>query len=461
MKRKDILEELVTDSAYPGKGVFSAEGKTVEVKNALPGQKVRCRIKKIKHGKAEGRLLEVLEKAPYETEPDCPHFSVCGGCAYRRISVEKQRELKEHQMTSLLDAYLAPGVWEGLFASPDTYEYRNKMEFSFGDAYKGGPLSLGMHKAGGHYDIVTVDGCRIVDGDYRAVLSYTLDFFAGTGLPFFHTITHEGYLRHLLVRKGSRTGELMADLVTSSQTSFFKEEPEEQVLARWTAGLKELELSVPVVSVLHTVNDSPADIIKDEGTTVLSGRPWITEKLFDLEFRITPFSFFQTNTRGAEVLYSIVRDYVGDLDGASVYDLYCGTGTITQVLAETADHVTGVEIVEEAVEAAKENAQANGLSNCEFICGDVLRVIGDLKEQKEQPDVIVLDPPRDGIHPKALPQILECAPERIVYVSCKPTSLLRDLEIITAAGYEVGRACAVDLFPGTKHVECVTMMTKK
>jgi 23S rRNA (uracil-5-)-methyltransferase RumA len=338
------------------------------------------------------------------------------------------------------------------------------MEFSFGDEYRDGPLALGMHKRGSFYDLVTVNGCRIVDTDFRAVLSGTLDFWSGKNVSYFHRMRHEGYLRHLLVRKAARTGEILIDLVTATQaTPGVPAEAEERALLEaWTKALLELPLAGTIKGILHTKNDSVADVIKDEGTDILYGENFFYEELLGLRFRITPFSFFQTNSLGAEVLYETAREFIlnGDeqsLGGKIVYDLYSGTGTIAQMMAAVCKKVVGVEIVEEAVEAAKENAALNGLDNCSFLAGDVLRVLDEITEK---PDYIILDPPRDGIHPKALERIIAYGVPRLVYISCKPTSLARDLAVFLARGYEVKKVQCVDMFPGTYHTETICELSR-
>ena len=230
---------------------------------------------------------------------------------------------------------------------------------------------------------------------------------------------------------------------------------EEALLEGWKEKLLGLDLEGSFAGILHTENDSLADVVQNDRTVILYGQDFFMEELLGLKFKITPFSFFQTNSLGAEVLYETAREYIGETDGRKVFDLYSGTGTIAQILAPAAEHVTGVEIIEEAVEAAKVNAAQNGLTNCDFIAGDVLKVLDTLEER---PDLIVLDPPRDGIHPKALPKIIDhygC--EKMIYISCKPTSLARDLVVLQAKGYEVTRVCCVDMFPGTTQVETVVL----
>ena len=323
------------------------------------------------------------------------------------------------------------------------------MEFSFGDIEKGGELQLGLHAKGSFYDILTTDDCRIVDPDFHLILKCVLEWARDTSLPHYHRVTHQGYFRHLLVRRAANTGEILVDLVTTSQ--------EEADLNQLVDRLRALPVRGKIVGILHTVNDSVADAINNGGTEVLYGSAVITENLLGLNFRITPFSFFQTNSRGAEVLYDTVRSYIGDTTGKTVFDLYSGTGTIAQVLAPAASHVTGVEIVPEAVESARESARLNGLDNCDFICGDVLKVVDELPEK---PDLIVLDPPREGINPKAMTKIIAFGVRRIVYISCKATSLARDLQPLQMAGYRVEKMCGVDLFPGTEHIETVCLLSK-
>ena len=473
MKKGQVYEGSVVRVDFPNKGIVCVGDETAVVKNSLPGQKVKFSVNKVRKGKAEGRLLEVTEKSPLETGRTCSLFGLCGGCTYLSLPYEEQLKVKEEQVKRLLDSVLnkqeEAWIFEGIKGSPKAYEYRNKMEFSFGDEYKDGPLALGMHKRGSFYDIVTVADCEIVDADYRLILQSVRDYFARAKVSFFHRMSHEGYLRHLLVRKASRTGEILVALVTTSQDPWQGETAVEGSLDAdaLITGFKDLLLSLEqdgklvgkFAGILHITNDSIADVVQSDHTELLYGQEYFYEELLGLKFKISTFSFFQTNSYSAEVLYQTARDYVGDLGGSdkTVFDLYSGTGTIAQLMAPAAGKVIGVEIVEEAVEAAKKNAAANGLDNCEFIAGDVLKV---LDEVKEKPDMIILDPPRDGIHPKALPKIIAYGVEHIVYISCKPTSLVRDLEVFLENGYCVDKAVAVDQFPWTANVETVVLLSK-
>lgn len=454
MKKGESCEGVVESIQFPNKGIVVCGGEKAVVKNALPGQKVRFIVNKKRNGRAEGRLMEVLEPSEKEGVSPCPHYGVCGGCLYLSFPYEEQLAVKEEQIHNLIKPVLdAPCAFEPILGSPVIYGYRNKMEFSFGDAYKDGPLALGMHKRNSFYDIVSVTDCRIVDEDYRRILKYTLDFFQETGLPFYHRMRKEGFLRHLLVRKGLKTGEILIDLITTDEEA----ESRVSVLQEYVKGLLALHLKGEIAGILHTVNNREADVVQNDGTNVLYGRDYFLEEILGLKFEITPFSFFQTNSYGAETLYEKVREYVGDTKGKVVFDLYSGTGTIAQILAPVAEKVIGVEIVEEAVEAAKKNARLNGLHNCTFLTGDVLKVIDALEEK---PDILVLDPPRDGIHPKALRKLIEFGVERIVYVSCKPSSLARDLDVFQESGYRAEKICPVDQFPWTANTEVICLLKR-
>lgn len=461
MKKGEIYEGVIEYVDFPNKGTVRVDGERVTVKNGIPGQNVRFAINKKRKNKAEGRLLEVLEKSPLETrEPVCSLFPACGGCMYQTMSYEEQLKMKENQIRSLLDEAIAAAgqtdskgnadyCFEGIQGSPKEFAYRNKMEFSFGDEYKDGPLSLGLHKKGSTYDVLTASDCKLVHEDLTRILNCVLNYFQERKTPYYRKMSHEGYLRHLLLRRSESSGEILVCLITSSQ----REEPLE-ALVQQVLGLS---LEGNIVGFLHIINDSLADVVQSDETRILYGQDFFYETILGLRFKITPFSFFQTNSKGAEVLYSAARDYIGETKDMTVFDLYSGTGTIAQILAPAAKEVVGVEIVEEAVEAARENAAANGLDNCRFLAGDVLKVLDEIQEK---PDLIVLDPPRDGVHPKALPRIIAYGVDRMLYISCKPTSLARDLGILIPSGYRVEKVRLVDMFPQTVHVETVCLLSK-
>ena len=462
MKKGEIYQGIIENVDFPNKGIVQVEDKKVIVKNAMPGQKVRFMINKKKGSRLEGRLLEVLEKSPLETRnPMCSIFPDCGGCMYQTMSYESQLEMKAEQIKKLIDQAVKSGgqvdeqgnpdyIFEGIKGSPKEFAYRNKMEFSFGDEYKDGPLSLGLHKKGSTYDVLNALDCKLVHEDMNKILACVLEYCREQGYAYYHKMQHTGFWRHLLLRRGNTTGEMLVNLVTTSQIETDFQELKERLL--------NLKLEGKIVGFLHIINDSLSDVVKSDETRILYGQDYFYEEILGLKFKITPFSFFQPNSYGAEVLYETAREYIGDTKDMTVFDLYSGTGTISQILAAVAKEVIGVEIVEEAVTAAGENAKLNGIENCRFIAGDVLKVLDEIEEK---PDFIVLDPPRDGIHPKALPKIIDYGVNQMVYISCKPTSLARDLEMFLARGYRVEKVCCVDQFCQTVHVETVVLMSKK
>lgn len=450
MKKGEIIEVNIDDIKFPNKATATYNGKSVIIKGALPGQKVLARIAKTRHGVIEARTLEVIEKAKYEQEPNCKHFSDCGGCSYQNVPYEKQLEIKSNQVKLILDNILKE-TYEFLpiVESPKQTEYRNKMEFSFGDEVKDGPLSLGMHKRNSFYSIVNTSGCSIVDEDFRQILCRTLDYFQGNSLTYYHKSTNIGFLRYLIVRKTVKTEEILINLVTTTQSTLNEEEFVDVILNS--------KLNGTVKCIAHSKFDGVADVAKADEMAVLYGEDRIVEELLGLKFNISSYSFFQTNSLGAEKLYTIVRDFIGATKDKTIFDLYSGTGTIGQILAPTAKKVIGIEIVEEAVEKANENAKLNNLNNCTFIAGDVLVKIDELNDK---PDIIVLDPPREGIHPKAIQKIIDYKPETFIYISCKPTSLTKDLPIFLQNGYKVEKVQCVDMFPMTPHVETVVLIEK-
>lgn len=450
VKKNDVVEVVIDEVIFPNKGKGKCDDTNVIVKNTVVGQKVLARINKKRKSSVEGRLLEILEKAPNEIEPKCPHFEFCGGCTYQQLTHDDELKLKEEQVLKLFkDANIKDFEYLGIEPSPKLEGYRNKCEFSFGDEEKGGELALGMRKRMSHYEVVTLTDCNIIDNDFIKIINCVLNFFKERNVPFYHKMRHEGVLRHLVVRKSEAYGEILINLVTSSEYTFNTEEFKNELLS--------LSYEGSICGILHTINDGLADVVKSDLTNILYGRDYFMEKLFDLDFKVSTFSFFQTNSKGAEKLYSIVRDFAGDAENKVVFDLYCGTGTIGQIMSEKSKKVIGIEIVEEAVVAANENTKLNNITNCEFIAGDVLKKVDELNDK---PDIIIVDPPRDGIHPKAIGKIIDFNAPEIVYVSCKPTSLVRDLQIFEESGYKTKKVKLMDMFPRTVHVETVVLMSK-
>lgn len=451
MKKKDIIEFEIDKMEFGGTTVSMYGNREIHMKGGITGQKVKAAVKRTRSGKADVKMVELLENSPIETQTPCKHFNQCGGCSMLSVPYEKQLEIKEKQV---MDLFLNQDIFgfnfEGIESSPQETLYRNKMEYTFGDEVKDGPLTLGMHKKGRHIDIVTVDGCFLVDQDFINILTSTVEYFNEKELPYYRTVNHKGYLRNLVVRKGINTKELMVNIVTSSQVDFDMTEYKDMLL--------NLGTEAEVVSILHTINDGLADAVNCDELRVLHGRDYINEELLGLKFTISPFSFFQTNTKGAEKLYSIAREFVGEHSGKVVFDLYSGTGTIGQVMAGAAKKVYGIELIEEAVVAANNNAKLNGLTNCEFIAGDVSKTVKDLKEK---PDLIIVDPPRPGVHKDAIRDISNFGSKEIIYISCNPKTLVLDLVEFKKYGYEVEKVKCMDMFPNTPHVETIVKIVKK
>lgn len=450
VKRNEVIEVKIEDHSFPNTGIGHVEGKKVQVKGAFPGEVVAARAHQVRGDRAKGRFIEVLEKAPYAVDAPCIHFGRCGGCISQQVPLPLQRTFKEEEVQKLFRQNdLSMGEYLGVVGEKEQYEYRNKMEYTFGDAVRDGELNLGMHLKSMKNSVLNTEECILVSEDFRKIHAFTIEYFRKLDLPYYRVMRQEGYLRNLLIRRGVQTGELMVNLVTTTQRDVD--------LTPYKEGLLALALRDELVSILHTENDNLADAVHVDKLNVLYGRDYITERLFDLTFKISPFSFFQTNTKGAEVLYEEVRKLIGE-EKNEIFDLYCGTGTIGQIVAHKAKKVTGVEIIEEAVEAANENAKINGLAHVHFIAGDVKDVIETLEGN---PELIILDPPRSGVHPKALSYVHDFGAKEIIYVSCNPKTLVIDLKVLVSEGYEIIKTKIVDLFPNTPHVETVVLLERK
>ena len=451
MRKRKSYEFTIETQEFPSIGICTVEGQKVMIKNTLPGQKVIAKIIKKNDERLVGKLEEVLEDVDYKVSAKCPKFTEgCGGCAQQDIPYEKQLELKENQILNLfMNAGLKGFEYVGIEGSPDAYEYRNKMEFTFGDIEKGGELTLGMHMKNRNFAINVADECLIVDEDFRKILSLTLEYFRTKDLPFYKVLSHNGYLRNLVIRKGLNTGEILVNIVTTTQVDFSMDE--------YVEILKKATFKGSLTGVIHTLNDSLSDVVQPDEIKVLYGREYIYEELLGLKFRIKPFSFFQTNTKGAEKLYSLVRDFIDNTDSKTVFDLYCGTGTIGQIVAPKAKKVIGMELIEEAVLDARENAKLNDINNAEFIPGDIAKTIHTVTDK---PDIVILDPPRAGVHPIAMKYVIKFNAPQIIYVSCNPKTLVDDLQELIKAGYTLEKVILKDMFPHTPHCETVVKLTK-
>ncbi|MFW5647606.1 MAG: 23S rRNA (uracil(1939)-C(5))-methyltransferase RlmD [Candidatus Alkaliphilus sp. MAG34] len=452
LRKNDLIEFNIDRVAFPDKGEGEYEGQKVKVKGGIEGQKVEAKVSKKRKGHIEAKITNVLEKSPLETEIGCPHFGACGGCAYQTLTYENELKLKEKQILDLFNKEGLDINYLGIEESPMAQGYRNKMEYTFGDEEKDGPLALGLHSKGKFYEIVNVQHCNIVDTDFTNILTIILEYFRKLNMPHYKKKTHEGFLRHLVVRKALSTGEILINIVTSSQGQLDREDFVSNIIEKSDV------LIGKIVGILHTTNDNLSDAVRTDKLETLYGRDYIVEEILGLKFNISPFSFFQTNTLGAEKLYSIVREFAGDVDDKIIFDLYSGIGTIAQIMAPMAKKVIGIEIVEEAINNARENAKLNNLNNVEFIGGDVLKVIDELEDK---PDLIIIDPPREGIQPKAIRKIIDFNPVEFIYVSCNPVTLVRDLKVFVEGGYKIDKVKCVDQFPRTVHVETIALLQRE
>ncbi len=463
MKKGDIITLTVDGVAYPGKAYgYIGEGADeckIVLDRGIPGQEVNARLIKKRKKQWRATVLSVTRRADDETCVPCPMFGRCGGCAYLTMPYDDQLTMKTDWVKGLLaDAGISGAVTLPTIPSPVIYRYRNKMEFSFGDEVPGGALRLGLHERGRAHNVLSAEKCCLVSEDFGEIVRAVSAYFAERHIPYYHKRSHEGYLRHLVIREGKTTGEILINLVTTSGMIFDG--------GSFSDMLLKLTLKGRICGIIHTINDGVADVVRADSMETLYGEAMLHEHILGLSFDISPFSFFQTNTYGAEALYTAVRDSIGMVwdTGNSrktkpvIFDLYCGTGTIAQIVAKGAKKVIGIELVEEAVAAAKRNAAVNGLDNCEFIAGDVLTKVDELSDK---PDIIVLEPPREGIHPKAIFKIIDFNPEIFVYVSCKASSLAVDLPFFIQAGYTIHHMRCVDMFPHTPHVETICCLYRQ
>ena len=452
VKKNELIEFVIDEVGFPNKGKGTCEGIEIRVKGGIKGQKVSARVSRKRKGYIEAKIIDVIERSSLEKNLSFMDMDESGSCTYQTLLYEDELELKKEQVLGLFKkAGLNDINFLGIEKSPVVEGYRNKMEYTFGDEEKDGPLVLGLHKKGKFYSIVDSDGCNLVDSDFTNIRRTIMNYFRDLGTPYYKKTSHVGFLRHLVVRKALSTGEILVNLVTSSQGELDKEGFVNRLLDI-------SNLKGKIVGILHNTNDSLSDVVKADKLDLLYGRDYIIEEILGLKFNISPFSFFQTNTFGAEKLYSIVRDFAGDIEDKVVFDLYSGTGTIAQIMAPVVKKVIGIEIVEEAVDKARENAKLNNLDNVEFIARDVLKAVDELNEK---PDLIVIDPPRDGIHPKAINKIIDFNPESFVYVSCNPVTLVRDLNVFVERGYRIEKVKLMDMFPRTPHVETVVLLSRK
>jgi 23S rRNA (uracil1939-C5)-methyltransferase len=447
---KDQEVELTVESlAYGGNGVARLDGFVVFVRRGLPGDTVRARVTKVKRNHAEALATEVVRPGPARVEAPCSHYPACGGCRFQDLDYEAQLGAKQGQVLDALTRLggLREPPLEPILPAESVFHYRNKLEYSF-TQYEDGP-SLGFHKAGRWDEVLEIERCWLTTDLGNDIRNAVRDWAREEGLEAYDQETQKGYLRHLVYREGRNTGQVLVVLVTAPGERFE------------TGYLVEVLRRFPEVRSVHwAINDTPAEVT-NLPTRLLWGEDSIEEELCGLRFRVSPNAFLQTNTAMAERLYALAREFAQLTGGETVWDLYCGIGTIGLSLARDALTVWGIEVSEESVARALENADANGITNAAFFAGNVGQAVEELLDRSGPPDVVVVDPPRAGLAGKALRRLGRIGAPRIVYVSCNPTTLASDLKTLRDEwGYELKRVRPVDMFPHTPHVECVSLLER-
>ncbi|MBN1466751.1 23S rRNA (uracil(1939)-C(5))-methyltransferase RlmD [candidate division KSB1 bacterium] len=465
LKKGSSIECDIDSLAFGGQGVARADDFVVFVRHAIPGQRVQARITKKKQRYAQARIVEIIRESPFAVEPRCRHFGHCGGCLLQHLDYERQIRAKGEQVDEIVRrlAGLQPHVLLTL-PSPQIYSYRNKMEFSFsqhrwltpeeihsGVRFAQAPY-LGLH-AGGFYDkVIDLTECHLIDPVAMRVLDTVRQIARDSALPAYSSIDHQGFWRFLVVRC-TRTHELMVNVVTFDYIRPLAEQMRDRLMRDCPQ----------ITSLLNGVTRSRSSVAFCEEEHLLAGRPTITEQIGPYSFSLSSTSFLQTNSAQAKQLYDVVLDYA-ELGGDEIlYDLYCGAGTISIYLSSHVARVVGFESVASAVLNARENCQLNAINNCEFVLGDLkdeLRQTRALIDRFGRPDVVIIDPPRGGMHPKTVRDVLELQPKRIVHVSCNPTTLARELKVLSES-YDVTKVQPVDMFPHTAHIEAVAQLMRR
>lgn len=467
MQKGDELILTVDTLSGDGKTVARHDGMVFFVEDAVPGDTVRARIWKVQKNFAEARAIELVAPSQHRREPRCRHFGVCGGCRWQDLDYEAQLVFKRHRV---VDAFARIGGFtdpqiEPVIGCEEPYFYRNKMEFTFSNTRWLSneemlrkdeiprEVALGLHFPGRYDKIVDLQECWLQSELSAAIVNTVREAAKIWGLSVYSTETHEGYLRHLVIKEGKRMGEVMVNLVTSADSK--------EIMQKLTALM--LEHFPAITTIVNNITARKSMVAVGETEVVYHGVGWITEKLGDYTFRISANSFFQTNPLQAERLYETARELAALRRTDVVYDLYSGTGTIAIFMAKDAERVIGIELVESAIEDARRNAEFNNVSNCYFLLGDLKdRLTKDNTWLGEHPapSVIITDPPRSGIHAKVVEQMINLNPDRIVYVSCNPATQARDIKLFVEGGYTLGTIQPVDMFPHTDHIEVVALLTK-
>lgn len=466
LKKGSVTEVEIESTAFKGKGIAKVDGLAVFVPGTAPGDKARVMITKRKKSFREAKLLELIEPSPIRVKPVCSHANTCGGCTWQHIPYEKQVEYKEQHVRDHIEriAHLSPDIVRPIIPCEESLYYRNKMEYSFGtrkwlseeeiqkdEFVDDRGFSAGMHAPGRYDKILNLNECHLQDPVSYKLLAFVREYCIEHDIAAFNTHKNEGFMRHLVIRTSAYTDDLMVNLVT------YRDEPD------IVSGLsKQLLESFPqITTIVNNVNDQPNPTAIGRFEHVLFGSGFIVDRIGSHSFKIHANAFFQTNTKQAEKLYEVARQFAALDEGGHLFDLYCGVGTLSLFMADKADKVTGIELVEVAVKNARFNARENGVENAEFVLGDMKDTFNEAFLNKHgQPDCVITDPPRSGMHPDVVKQLSSLNVDRLVYVSCNPSTMARDLKILKEV-YDVEAVQPVDMFPQTYHIEAVAKLTRK
>lgn len=448
LKRHDLIELEIVDLVNTGKSVGRHDGLVVMADRGVPGDEIECEITEVKHNFAFARFTRLLKRSPLRITPRCRHFDICGGCSWQYLPYSEQLKYKARFVSDGLERIGKLEVLEidAPVGSAEEFYYRNKMEYSFCGEIE--TAKAGMHVRGRYDAVFELEECYLQSAASVAALAKVRSLARELGIPFYNFKSGEGELRFLVVREGKLTGDFMLNLVTFNREFAGRE--------KLLGGI--IEQVEGLTSLFHTINGRKAHVAIGDEVIPVHGKPYLAEQIGHLAFQITPFSFFQTNSRQTQVLYDVIRDHAQVQPEQRLLDLFCGCGAIGLYLAKDVASVLGIEINPEAIEMAKQNALLNGIVNCEFVSGDVRRLLVELNENERRFDTIVADPPRSGLEQTACRRICRLRAKRIVAVSCNPATLARDLAQFVEAGYRVDRVSPVDMFPQTAHVETVVSL---
>jgi len=466
VKKGQIVEVTIDDAAYKGKGVGKIDGLAVFVPGTAPGDKVRARIINRKKSYKEAKLLELVEPSPLRIKPKCRHANVCGGCSWQHVSYKDQLKFKGQQVKDHIQRIggLTDVPVHDTLACKEPFYYRNKMEYSFGtrrwlteeeigrdEFVDDSGLFAGLHAPGRFDKILNLKECHLQVPESFEILDLVRSWCKKNKVPAFDTINKTGFMRNLMIRNSHHTEDFMVNIVTYADEPEIMEKLTGELLARFPF----------ITTVINNINDTKSPTSEGRIEKVYHGSGFITDRIGDFEFKIHPNAFFQTNTAQAERLYEVARKYADLEQGDIVYDLYCGVGTLSLYMSRLAERVVGIELVKVAIENARFNAAENNVENVSFIKGDMKEVFnGQTTESYGEPDVLITDPPRAGMHPDVVQRLCELKVPRMVYVSCNSSTMARDLKEL-ANIYDILEVQPVDMFPQTYHVEVVSKLRLK